>query len=75
MGGAHRGPNNRKGNEAKVAKADFMRALRRVVEAELGPDATFAQREAATMAAVDEALREYTEDLLQQEDPHAGGDP
>jgi hypothetical protein len=66
MSNVHRGPVNREGNEAEVAKADFMRALRRVVEAELGPDATFAQREAAAMAASNEGTREYTQEELQK---------
>lgn len=66
MGNVHQGPVNRKGNEVKVAKAELFRALKRVVEAELRQEASFAQRESTAMAAADEALREYTEQELQK---------
>lgn len=65
MGSVHQGPVNRKGNGAKVAKADLARALRRVVKAELGLDASFAQREVVALTAADEAIREYTGQELQ----------
>jgi len=66
VGSVHQGPSNRKGNEAEVARADLVRALHRVVEAELEPNATFSQREVAAMAASNEALRCYFRDPLQQ---------
>jgi len=66
MGSVHQGPSNSKGNESQVAKADLVRALRRVVEAELEPEAAFAKREVAAMAAANEALRCYFRDTLQQ---------
>ena len=45
MGSVHQGPVNRKGNEIEVARSDLTRALKRVVEAQAGPDATFTQLE------------------------------
>ena len=66
MGSVHQGPVNRKGNERQVARADLARAVKRVVEAEMAADATFADREVAALAAVDEAVRDYCERELQK---------
>lgn len=66
MGNVHQGPVNRKGNEEEVAKTDFTRALRRLVETKLGPNATFAEHEIAAMAVSNEAIRELSEELLQK---------
>ncbi len=43
-------------NELEEAKAELVKALRRMVEAELGDGASFAEREQAALAACDEAL-------------------
>ena len=43
-------------NEGEEARAELVKALRRVVEAELGDGASFAEREKAALAAYDEAL-------------------
>jgi hypothetical protein len=45
-----------KDNELEEARAELVKALRRVVEAELGDGASFAEREKAALAAYDEAL-------------------
>ena len=45
-----------KDNEREEARAELVKALRRVVEAELGDGASFAERETAALAAYDEAL-------------------
>ncbi len=66
MGSVHQGPTNSKGNEADIARRDLTRALKRVVRAELGPKASFAQCETAAMDAADEAIRDYSEQTLQQ---------
>ena len=47
-----------KDNERENARAELIKALRRVVEAELGEGASFAERERAALAAYDEALAE-----------------
>ena len=65
MGSVHQGPINRKGNEIEVAKADLARALKRVVEAEVAADASFAEREVAALDSADEAIRDYCERELQ----------
>jgi len=65
MGSVHRGPVNRKGNELKVARADLTRALKRVAEAQAGPDATFTQLEVAALEEADEAVRDYCDRELQ----------
>ena len=44
-----------KGNELEVARAELVKALRRVVKAELGDDASFAERETAALAASHDA--------------------
>ncbi len=43
-------------NEREEARAELIKALRRVVDAELGEGASFAEREKAALAAYDEAL-------------------
>lgn len=65
VGSVHQGPVNRKGNEIEVARADFVRALKRIVEAEVDADASFAEREVAALDAADEAIRDYCERELQ----------
>ena len=45
-----------KDNESEEARAELVKALRRVVEAELGEGASFAEREKAALAAWDTAL-------------------
>jgi len=45
-----------KDNEREEAGAELVKALRRVVEAQLGDGASFAEREKAALAACDEAL-------------------
>ena len=45
-----------KDNEREEARAELIKALRRVVDAELGEGASFAEREKAALAAYDEAL-------------------
>ena len=45
-----------KDNESEEARAELVKALRRVVEAELGEGASFAEREKAALAAWDKAL-------------------
>ncbi len=55
MGSVHQGPVNNKGNELEVAGAELVRALRRVVKAKLGEEASFAERETAALAVCDEA--------------------
>ena len=45
-----------KDNEHEEAKAELVKALRRVVEAQLGEGASFAERERAALAACDKAL-------------------
>ena len=47
-----------KDNESEEARAELVKALRRVVEAELGEGASFAEREKAALAAWDKALAE-----------------
>ena len=49
-----------KDNERENARAELIKALRRVVEAELGEGASFAERERAALAAYDEALAEVS---------------
>jgi hypothetical protein len=65
VGSVHQGPVNRKGNEIEVARADFARALRRVVEAEVDTEADFARREVVALEAADEVVRDYCEQELQ----------
>jgi hypothetical protein len=55
-----------KDNEREEARAELIKALRRVVEAELGEEACFAERETAALGACDEAIRCYCERELQQ---------
>ena len=45
-----------KDNESKDARAELVKALRRMVEAQLGEKASFAERERAALAACDKAL-------------------
>jgi hypothetical protein len=66
VGSVHQGPSNRKNNEAEVARADLVRALRRVVEAEVGPASLFFVREDLALSASNEALRCYFKETLQQ---------
>ena len=47
-----------KDNEREEARAELVEALRRVVEAQLGDGASFAEREKAALAACDKALAE-----------------
>ena len=47
-----------KDNEREEARAELVKALRRVAEAQLGEEASFAEREKAALAACDEALAE-----------------
>ena len=66
MGSVHQGPVNNRDNEREVARAELVRAVGRVVEAELGEEACFAERETAALGACDEAMRCYCERELQQ---------
>ncbi len=54
MGGVDRD----KDNELEEARAELAKALMRVVEAELGDGASFAEREKAALTAYDEASAE-----------------
>ena len=47
-----------KDNEREEAKAELVKASRRVVRAQLGEEASFAEREKAALAACDKALAE-----------------
>ncbi len=51
-----------KDNEREEARAELVEALRRVVEAQLGDGASFAEREKAALAACDKALAEIHRD-------------
>jgi hypothetical protein len=62
MGGVDRD----KDNELEGARAELAKALRRVVEAELGEEACFGEREAAALAACNEATRCYCEQALER---------
>lgn len=66
MGSVHELRIGGKGNEAEAAMADLTRAVRRAVESRLGPDATFGDREAATLNVTNEASRRYFEQTLQE---------
>jgi len=74
MGSVHQGPRNCKNNELDVAKADLVRALDRVVKAELASGASFAQQEVAALSAGNEAARNYCEQQLQRMSDSYGED-
>jgi hypothetical protein len=65
MGRVHKLSDTCKENEEKAAKEDLVRALRRVVDAQLGPDATFREREEATLNGTNEAAKHYFKQELQ----------
>ena len=51
MGGVHQGPASARDNEREVARAELVRAVGRVVEAELGEEACFANTSRPTRTA------------------------
>ena len=57
---------NRKDEEIEAAEANLREALRRVVELKVGPDASFAEKEKATLEVSNEASRRYFEQTLQE---------
>lgn len=65
---------DRKGNEAEIAMEDLVRALRRVVEARVDPDAQFARCEVATLDAGGEAMACLLERTLQEMSDRLGDD-
>ncbi len=53
-------------NEAEVAMADLVRALRRAVEVQVGVEAPFKDREVTALGVANEASRQYFEQELQR---------
>lgn len=66
MGSVHEVEFKSNGNEAEVAMADLVRALRRAVEVQVGAGASFKNREATALDVANEATRQYLEQELQE---------
>ncbi len=62
QGNKKQGPVSEEKTELEQAYAEVAKALRRMVAAQLGPDASFEQYEALTETTMREAMREAVED-------------
>jgi hypothetical protein len=65
MGSVHRFPAKRNREGAACPAAEVTRALRRAVDAQLGVDATFAQREQLALSLANDATRQFLQDDLE----------
>ncbi len=66
MGSVHQVEFKSNRNEIEVAMEDLVRALRRAVEAQVEPEATFSQRETAALDVANKASAGYFEQVLQE---------
>jgi hypothetical protein len=66
MGSVHQIEFKSNGNEAEVAMADLVRALRRAVDVQVGAEASFEDREVTALDVANEASRQYLEQELQE---------
>ncbi len=66
MGSVHEVEFKSNGNEAEVAMADLVRALRRAVEVQVGAEASFEDREVTALDVANESTRQFLEQELQE---------
>lgn len=66
MGTVYEGQFGCNGDSNEFARVELVRALRRVVEGRIGADASFADRESATLAVLNDAGRSYFMEELQR---------
>ena len=74
MSNVHRIEPRSNENEAEIAMGDLVKCLRRVVELQVGRDASFQEREAAALDLGNESTRRYFEEELQEMANSYGGE-